>query len=398
MSYNSRGPQGPTGTSVPRTTQALPGGAPLPYAGQNQQPQTAPADVPVSTLVGTPWDVPTGAVGAPPPAAPGPSPQPQFTSYGSWVTPATPAEVQWEDTAFWDQPTTLGTYADTNQQAIENMGLGGTLAGAAGWGALGEPNTQGDYFNDVLASGGPTSNTQDVFDWFAQTSPADMSGYYDRGEANATADINRQFAARGMYGSSAATDALANAYADMEAQQARDEAQYGLDRASLGGTLAGAADTASLGSVMGLGELAKNAGEGSLDKYKVAGELGLGYEGLEQGSEQGAANIYATQDKGDLAKESTAQDITFQLGSENLEREKERFDQQVTLAAQTAGLSANAFQNMNEEETAIMEMIMAGDIPGATQAINSSQQISENFRADAGVLIAGVGTAVGAGQ
>ena len=114
---------------------------------------------------------------------------------------------------------------------------------------------------------GVTNNSQGAYDsWSATAGPApgaipeaNMSKYYDNASQKAQNTINRQQAARGSYGSSSAIGNLAQAETDLRAQQARDEAQYGLQRgqyelqrgqyglsrAGLAGSLAGQADASS---------------------------------------------------------------------------------------------------------------------------------------------------------
>src|SRR5688500_7663291 len=92
--------------------------------------------------------------------------------------------------------------------------------------------------------GGPqglTSNAQTAFNQGLQTS-ADMSPYYDRAKERAVSDVDKSFASRGMFGSSAATGQVSQAVTDLEAQRSRDEAQYGLQRAGMLGSLGSGAD------------------------------------------------------------------------------------------------------------------------------------------------------------
>lgn len=96
-------------------------------------------------------------------------------------------------------------------------------------------------------SGTPTTtqNTQQAYQDFRASTPANMDPYYDNAERLSNNAINTQMAARGSYGSSNAVGVLSNADTNLRAQQARDEAQYGLQRAGLSGTLAGGADASS---------------------------------------------------------------------------------------------------------------------------------------------------------
>jgi hypothetical protein len=81
-----------------------------------------------------------------------------------------------------------------------------------------------------------------------------LDPYYDNARRKAAEEINRNMAARGMWGSSAAGDLIGEANVNLGAEQANREAQYRLDRLAeqrnwqtTGGQLASSADTSSRG-------------------------------------------------------------------------------------------------------------------------------------------------------
>lgn len=117
---------------------------------------------------------------------------------------------------------------------------------------------------------------------------ADLNPYYNRAQEKGSAQIDKAAAARGMFGSTAALDQQRQLSADLGAQQAKDEAQYGLQRAGLSdqimGGAAGRADTAGLGQFGALQNAAQGADQGLMAR------LGLG------------ANIAGAGDSGDLAR------------------------------------------------------------------------------------------------
>jgi hypothetical protein len=69
-----------------------------------------------------------------------------------------------------------------------------------------------------------------------------MDPYYDQASKLASAKIDNAMAARGSYGSSNATGQIGAAEVALRAQQAKDEAGYGLSRFAQEGSLAGQAD------------------------------------------------------------------------------------------------------------------------------------------------------------
>lgn len=126
------------------------------------------------------------------------------------------------------------------QGSPSDVGYNGNVAG------IGE-NVAGSLLSYYGQNGtpAPTNNAASAYSSFQQSTPANMSPYYDNAVRNANNDINRQQAARGSYGSSSAIGQISNADTNLRAQQAKDEAGYGLQRASLGGSLASGADSSS---------------------------------------------------------------------------------------------------------------------------------------------------------
>lgn len=78
---------------------------------------------------------------------------------------------------------------------------------------------------------------------FNAKQPQNMDAYYDNASRKSQNAINTQMAARGSYGSSNAIGTLGAAETDLRAQQARDEAGYGLQRFGVQNTLSNAADS-----------------------------------------------------------------------------------------------------------------------------------------------------------
>jgi hypothetical protein len=121
-----------------------------------------------------------------------------------------------------------------------DVGFNGNVPGAG-------ENVSASYLSYYGANGTPTTSNdaQQAYTDFRNSTPANMNPYYDNAERNATNDINKQMAARGSFGSSNAVGVLSNATTNLRAQQAKDEAQYGLSRYGLEGQLASGADSSS---------------------------------------------------------------------------------------------------------------------------------------------------------
>lgn len=89
---------------------------------------------------------------------------------------------------------------------------------------------------------GPSGESQKTLDAFRKSQPADMNPYYNYASKLTSAKIDNAMASRGSYGSSNAIGQLGAAEVALRAGQARDNAQYGLQRFAQEGTLAGQAD------------------------------------------------------------------------------------------------------------------------------------------------------------
>lgn len=185
-----------------------------------------------------------------------------------------------------------------------DVGYNGNVPGAG-------ENVANSYLNMYGSTGTPstTNDAQTAYNQFASSTPADMSSYYDNAQRQSDNAINTQMAARGSYGSSNAVGVLSNADTNLRAQQAKDEASYGLSRATLGGQLASGADASSLASsnndlnwMTGTSDLAfKDEKEQAaraqlgLDNTKQAADTLSGIEGSVGGQEIGAQQQLLTQ-------------------------------------------------------------------------------------------------------
>jgi len=144
-------------------------------------------------------------------------------------------------------PTRIAQYYDNNKNVWQSP-------------TFGEVNNQGlvSEYSDPNNRPAVSNNSQD---WFAQyagsmpnidTDPG-LDPYYNNAEKRSTEAINQAVAARGAYGSSAANDQISRGITDLEADKAKNEANYNLARLGeqrqwqgLGGQLAGQSDNNSL--------------------------------------------------------------------------------------------------------------------------------------------------------
>lgn len=179
--------------------------------------------------------VPSGTTtAAPSPAAP-PAPSSIYTPAPSIFT--TP-----------DAGTMPGIGEKVGADTAEKLGQPSPLLDAA-TGAASTLSGQGagsQYWNGVQGQFNQPQNTSNWSEAYGMeyygTSPSDMSAYYDNAVNQAGQDIRRQGAAAGNLGSSATGGRIGAAVTDIRSQQARDQAEYDLNRARLLGDFAAQAD------------------------------------------------------------------------------------------------------------------------------------------------------------
>lgn len=207
-----------------------------------------------------------------------------------------------------------------------------------------------DYYGQ---NGTPTTsnNADQAYQDFRSSSPANMDPYYNNAQRLSDNAINTQMAARGSYGSSNAVGTLANADTNLRAQQAKDEAQYGLSRYGLEGTLASASDQSS-------GAQSQN------DLNWMQGVSGLGFQNQKESTARGQLGF---QDQ--LQGAGIMSGIEGQVGSAEIANDKAALDQllmagsgatadqvaaaQAKLAQSTAASNNNTAQTTGAIQTGV---------------------------------------------
>jgi len=164
------------------------------------------------------------------------------------------------------------------------------------------------------------NESKNTLESFRSSQPADMSPYYDYASKLASSKIDNAMAARGSYGSSNATGQIGAAEVALRAQEARDNAQYGLSRFAQEGSLAGAAD--QQGNVAngiqyqwtkGLGDMAMNDQQAGQDRnqnlWNNNFQLAAAKAGVYGAGASGAINdVNAATDAAENAKQGNATD------------------------------------------------------------------------------------------
>lgn len=158
---------------------------------------------------------------------------------------------------------------------------------------FGGPTETQNYWEGIQGkyggAGKPVTNrAEEAYQQFQASQPADMSPYYANARKRQMEDIDRSMAARGMYGSGAATNQIARSMENLGAQEAKDNAQYGLQRGQLAGNLGRGADISSAADSQNEQGWQRFFGDSaSAADRSLESRLGLGYQ-----MASGAQNLY----------------------------------------------------------------------------------------------------------
>lgn len=207
---------------------------------------------------------------------------------------------------------------------------------------------------------------------------ANMDPYYENAKRRSAEEINSQMAARGMMGGTPGMDRVAESFTDLNAQQARDEAQYGLQRSAdmrgwsgLQGQLAGQADqTSALKSqderswMSGLGDLAMSGQNAWLGRMGQAGQLA------------GQA------DQADLSRLNSGMNAA--MGAQNAQagRANQLWDQQMQLSDQLSNGWRQAQENMLGADSSFMDSGMGMELGLGAEALNQGYRNQQRFKDD----------------
>lgn len=268
----------------------------------------------------------------------------------------------------WAQPGALSSYWGQNQGKFNEKGPADQYwAGLAGkWNA---PNT--------------SQNTQTAWDQFNKSVPANTDPYYDNAIRLATRDINRQSAAQGIYGGGTGLAPVNEAVTNLRAQQAKDNAQYGLSRAGLGGQLAQASDAASLG-----------AQQGQLGWLTGMGNLGLGVQNADLGRILAGGQLAGQTQQGQLAGLNAEQAAALAAQQELSGRAQGFFENNLNMGQALSGPLQNIYMQSLAAQMGLtqqqMQMLLGYGSTAANQSANNqaeSEQGIMNFAS----LIPGMG-------
>ncbi len=219
-----------------------------------------------------------------------------------------------------------------------------------------------------------SENSQSYFQEFNANKPSvaeepGFGAYYDRAKTRSASGINKQLAARGLFGSTGGMDQIGQAMTDLDAQQANREADYNLSRLgeqrqweSLGGNLAGQADSNSMNQsqnalswMQGLGNLA-NAGQGM-----QMSRLGQG---------QDAANAAQTQGFNRLGQ---GQNFAFGAQDAGQGRAQQLFNNNMGMGGALSNQMMGAYNDMLGMDQMLMDSGMGMELGLGAEALNQDR-------------------------
>jgi hypothetical protein len=207
--------------------------------------------------------------------------------------------------------------------------------------AMSGPSMTSDYARTAISKG-------------ADLPSANMDPYYDRAQEKAVMAINNQLAARGSYGSGVGLGQVSTAITDLRAQQAKDEADYGLQRSGLANTW-----TSTLGGLAN----AADTNENNRWQLGLTGAATAGAENLNRwkAGEQAAGDAQS-------AQRTRGQDF---------------FNNNFTMGGALSSTAGNAYENAGAQDQAIMDAIISLGIGTSAESVAAAMkraQSDDDFR------------------
>lgn len=220
---------------------------------------------------------------------------------------------------------------------------------------------------------GVSQNAQTAWNQFNQSVPADTSPYYNNAIRNATGDINQAMASRGLYGGGTGAAPVAAMITNMRGQQALNDAQYGLQRAGLGGQLASGADQSSLAAL-----------QGQLGWLTGLGGLGIGVQNADLNRLLGGAGIAGNIDAQTLAGLNSGMNAA--LGAQNAlaQRGQNFFGNNLMMGNALSQSLQNIYMQQMAAELGLTQQQIQAALGYGTNAAN--QSVNNQQRSEQGIM------------
>jgi hypothetical protein len=213
-----------------------------------------------------------------------------------------------------------------------------------------------------------------------------LAAYYDLAKKRALASIDQNSATRGTYGSSAALGQGADAMATLEAQKAKEEAAYNLNRLAeqrqweqLHGSLAKSAEESALGWATEGGNLAMSAEDLARGKQKDAIDAALGMDEGEFNRAMGGISAAKAADAGALGGLDLALEAAGQAGSARNARVGTLWNAQTGNTSAAMGGLGDLMNKALSGELDLTDESVKADLAASLYAAGMSQQDIDNF-------------------
>lgn len=326
--------------------------------GGQQQPQTDYG----ANGTAPPWagySQTQGATSYPGWPVPGPGPQPTYDFHGDVSKPGALESYQADTAGKFTQPTNSQNYWNQTSSTFDKPGAGDQF-----W------NQAQGAFNSKKS---PTDNAQGAYDQFQKSTPADTSPYYNHALDTAENSLQRQAANSGLLGSSGTVAKAGDVAANIAGQKALADANYGLQRGSLGGSLASSADTSSRG-----------LSQDQLSWLSGLGGLGLGVQNADLARTMAGGNLAGQADQTGLA--SLMGGGSLAGGAENAlrQRAQDYFNNQNQLGMEQSGILGNGYGGLLGSDQNNFDMVQQALMGWPTEAQN--QSINGQQRSEQGIM------------
>ena len=287
-------------------------------------------------------------------------------AYPGWPVPGAPAQPTYNFQGDQSKPGAAETFFSQHQDKF------------------GAPTNTQNYWNDTQATFGkpgqgdqfwnaamgqfnahkPTSNNaQGAYDSFKSSVPADTSPYYDHALTTAENALKSQAASSGLLGSSGTVAKAGDIGANIAGQKALADANYGLQRAQLGGQLGGAADASSRG-----------ASADQLGWLSGLGSLGLGTQNADLQRLMGGGALAGNADQTGLA--SLMGGMGAATGAQNALRGRgqDYFDNMFNLGRAQSGIYGTGYGGLLGSDQANFDQLQQALLGWPTEAQNQSHE------------------------
>lgn len=274
-----------------------------------------------------------------------------FRNFGSGFTAPTLSQQFAGDT--------FSRYGNQTPGVSNNaQGVFGTAAG------MGMPRNVQDVFSDTRL-GVPAAESARELATFRGSTPANMDPFYENAARKGADRINRQMGARGMYGSSSALEQIGEMNTNLAAEQAKEEAQYGLSRAQLGGQLAGAADTTALSRSGLLGTLGGAADAAVNTRLGTLGNLGQGADASSLAGSRnamdwarGLSDIFQGTDAGRVAALTSGMSAAGAAQGAQRARAQDAFGNEMAFGGALSGTMGKAYGDIFDRDMSALNDVM----------------------------------------